>query len=138
MATMGQLDMGAAYAGFINGELTGQIIGSAMEVHRVWGPGLLESAYRECLVRELGTRGLAVKREVAIPVAYKGERLDCGFRADVIVEDSVILELKACERLLPIHEAQLLTYLKLCGIRVGLLINFNSTSLRLGIRRLVR
>jgi GxxExxY protein len=135
---MGRCHMEAVYSEFIDVQLTRRIIGSAIEVHRLWGPGLLESAYRESLVRELEMAGLAVKREVAVPVLYKGKRLDCGFRADIIVAESVILELKACERLLPIHEAQLLTYLKLCGIRVGLLINFNSTSLRHGIRRLVR
>ena len=102
------------------------------------GPGLLENAYRECLMRELGLARLSFVREVHIPVTYKGVELDCGFRADIVVEDSVVLELKAVERLLPIHDAQLLTYLKLTERRVGLLLNFNSTSLRHGIRRLVR
>lgn len=130
--------MDAVHADFIDGTLTRRILGCAIEVHRVLGPGLLENAYRECLLRELKLAGLAVRREVHIPVSYKGVELDCGFRADIVVEDSVVLELKAVDRLLPIHDAQLLTYLKLAGRRVGLLLNFNSTSLRNGIRRLVR
>ena len=128
----------ATYADFVDTDLTRRIIGCAIEVHRVLGPGLLENAYRECLMRELGLARLSFVREVHIPVTYKGVELDCGFRADIVVEDSVVLELKAVERLLPIHDAQLLTYLKLTERRVGLLLNFNSTSLRHGIRRLVR
>ncbi len=128
----------ATYADFVDADLTRRIIGCAIEVHRVLGPGLLENAYRECLMRELGLARLSFVREVHIPVTYKGVELDCGFRADIVVEDSVVLELKAVERLLPIHDAQLLTYLKLTERRVGLLLNFNSTSLRHGIRRLVR
>jgi GxxExxY protein len=125
-------------AEFVQQDLSRKIIGCAMEVHRALGPGLLESAYRECLLQELGAAGLAAKREVRVPVQYKGSTLDCGFRADIIVGDSIILELKAVERLLPIHDAQLLTYLELCNLRVGLLLNFNASSLRNGIRRLVR
>jgi GxxExxY protein len=126
------------YADFMDSGLTRRIIGCAIEVHSVLGPGLLESAYRECLIRELRIAGLALRHEVHVPVAYKGVELDCGFRADLIVEDKVMLELKAVDRLLPVHDAQLLTYLKLTGLRLGLLLNFNSTSLRHGIRRLVR
>src|SRR5438132_11565033 len=121
---------------FVQKGLTSRIIGCAIEVHRALGPGLLENAYRECLIRELSVCGIRWKREVRIPVLYKGLALDCGFRADVMVEDTIVLELKAVERLLPIHDAQLLTYLKLCNLRVGLLLNFNATSLRNGIRRL--
>jgi GxxExxY protein len=126
-----------SYSGFIDTDLTRRIIGSAIEVHRALGPGLLENAYRECLMAELSLCGLRATRETPISVTYKGVQLDCGFRADIIVEEAVLLELKAVERLLPIHDAQLLTYLKLCGHRVGLLLNFNATSLRHGIRRLV-
>ena len=118
-------------------ELTGVILDSAVEVHRELGPGLLESAYRACLVRELKLRGLNAETEVAVPLLYKGEEVACGFRVDLVVQQKVIVELKAVERLLPIHEAQLLTYLKLCKRRVGLLMNFNATPLRSGFRRLV-
>jgi GxxExxY protein len=125
-------------ARLVSSELTRRILGCAIEVHRALGPGLLESAYRACLVRELDLAGLPSRKEVAIPVIYKGEQIDCGYRADIVVRNQVLLELKAVERLLPIHEAQVLTYLKLCDLRVGLLLNFNATSLRNGIRRLVR
>jgi len=118
--------------------LTHGVIAAAISVHRALGPGLLENAYRKCLVHELRGRGLDPRAEVPIPLVYKGIHLDCGFRADLIVNDQVLLELKAIDRLLPIHDAQLLTYLKLCRIKVGLLINFNSSSLRNGIRRLIR
>ena len=106
-------------------DLTEQIIGAAVEVHRALGPGLLESAYEECLCRELHLRGLNFQRQVPLPVEYKGVNLDCGYRLDLIVQDEVVLELKCIERVLPVHEAQLLTYLKLTGKRVGLIINFN-------------
>lgn len=119
-------------------ELTSTVIGCAIEVHRTLGPGLLESTYRACLVREFQLSGISAKTEVAVPVTYKGHPIDCGYRADVIVKDEILLELKAVERLLPIHEAQVLTYLKLCDIRVGLLLNFNTEVLRHGLRRLVR
>lgn len=109
---------------FPHKELTAQIIGAAIEVHRVLGPGLLESAYEECLCHDLGLRNLSFRRQVPLPVIYKGVNLDCGYRLDLIVEDSVILELKCVDRLLPIHDAQLITYLKLTGKTVGLLINF--------------
>lgn len=120
-----------------NDPLTESIIGHAIEVHRQLGPGLLESAYEECLCYELKQSGLAYQRQVPLPVIYKTVRLDCGYRLDLVVEQSVILELKTVERLLPVHEAQMLTYLKLSGIRTGLLLNFNSAVLKDGLRRLV-
>ncbi|MBI3644479.1 MAG: GxxExxY protein [Acidobacteriales bacterium] len=116
---------------------TGPIIGAAIEVHRQLGPGLLESAYEECLCHELHLRGLTFERQVDLPVSYKGFRLDCGYKMDLVVEQQVVLELKCVEKLLPIHEAQLLTYLKLSGKRVGLLINFNVSLLTQGIIRRV-
>src|SRR5919106_224916 len=103
----------------------GQIIGAAIEVHTALGPGLLESTYEACLVHELLERGMSVERQKALPVAYKGIRVDCGYRIDLLVEGQVIVELKAVARVEPIHEAQLLSYLKLSGHQVGLLINFN-------------
>ena len=118
-------------------ELTGQVIGAAIEVHRTLGPGLLESTYEECLCIELGLREFPYERQKELPVEYKGVKLDCGYRLDIVVANRLILELKACESLQPIHEAQLLTYLKLSGIKVGLLINFNVSVLKEGIKRLV-
>ena len=109
-----------------NDPLTERIIGFAIEVHRHLGPGLLESAYEECLCHELSQDGLVFRRQVPLPVVYKSVRLDCGYRLDVVVENSVVVELKAVERLMPIHEAQLITYLKLSGIPTGLLLNFHS------------
>jgi GxxExxY protein len=120
-----------------NDPLTERIIGFAIEVHRHLGPGLLESAYEECLCYELQQGDLAYRRQVPLPVIYKAVRLDCGYRIDVVVEESVIIELKTAERLIPVHEAQLLTYLKLSGIRIGLLLNFHAPVLRHGIRRMV-
>jgi GxxExxY protein len=117
--------------------LTEKIIGSAIEVHKILGPGLLESAYEECLCHELSTAGIAYWRQVAMPVHYKSVRLDCGYRADLVVQDSVLVELKAVEKLLPIHKAQLLSYLKLCGLRTGLLLDFNVPLLRDGLVRMV-
>jgi GxxExxY protein len=113
------------------------IIGAAIEVHRHLGPGLLESAYEECLCHELHLRGLSFERQVDLPVSYKGLNLDCGYKIDLIVEQQVVLELKAIEKILPIHEAQLLTDLKLSGKRVGLLINFKTPLLTRGIKRFV-
>jgi GxxExxY protein len=119
-------------------ELTEKIIGAAIEVHRALGPGLLESAYEECLCHEFNLRELAFKRQVPLPVEYKGVKLDCGYRVDILVQDEVILELKCVEHLLPVHDAQLLTYLKLTRKRVGLIINFNvATLVRGGIVRKV-
>ena len=120
-----------------NKALTGEVIGAAIEVHKTLGPGLLESAYEECLCREFDIRGLSYERQRELPIEYKGMELDCSYRLDVVVANSVILELKACESLEPIYEAQLLTYLRLTGIKTGLLINFNVPVLRDGIRRLV-
>lgn len=118
-------------------DLTGKIIGAAIEVHRHLGPGLLESAYQICLGRELELRGIRFEREKSLPIEYKSERLDCGYRLDFIVEQKVIVELKSVDNLLPIHDAQVLTYLKLTGCKVGLLINFNVPVLKDGIHRLV-
>jgi GxxExxY protein len=104
--------------------LTEQIIGAAIEVHRSLGPGLLESAYEECLCHELSLRSISFRRQVPLPVQYKGVNLDCGYRIDILVEDAVILELKCAEKPLAVHDAQLLTYMKLSGKTVGLLFNF--------------
>ena len=117
--------------------LTDQIIGFAIEVHRHLGPGLLESAYEECLCYELSQNEIGFKRQVPLPVVYKSVRLDCGYRIDIVVENRLILELKAAERLMPIHEAQVLTYMRLSGIPTGLLLNFNTPVLKDGIRRLM-
>jgi GxxExxY protein len=117
--------------------LTEKIIGAAIEVHRHTGPGLLESAYEECLCFELSKRALHFRRQVLLPVSYKGIKLDCGYKIDLLVEDSVVLELKTVDHLLPIHSAQLLTYLKLSGKPIGLLINFNEPVLKNGLKRLV-
>src|SRR5579872_2482288 len=120
-----------------NDVLTERIIGLAMEVHRQLGPGLLEAVYEECLYFELTQNGLMSKRQVSLPMVYKSIRLDLGYRLDIVVEREVILEIKAVERLLPVHEAQILTYMRLSAIRVGLLLNFNVGVLKDGIRRLV-
>jgi len=114
-----------------------EIIGAAIEVHRNLGPGLLESAYEECLCRELVIRGLTFERQKPLPLSYKGIKLDCGYRLDIVVEGLVILELKAVDRIEPIHEAQLLTYLKLAKSKLGILINFNVPVLKNGIKRIV-
>ena len=118
-------------------ESTEKIIGAAIEVHRVLGPGLLESVYQPCMAHEFSLRNMLYGQQIPLAVEYKGVRLDCGYRIDFIVENKVILELKAVEMILPVHEAQLLTYLKLTGCRVGLLINFNVPVLRQGIVRRV-
>jgi len=117
--------------------LSHRVIGCAMEVHRQLGPGLLESAYRTCLAHELSMVGCLYELERPVSIHYKGVELDCGFRMDLLVERSLVVELKCVETLLPIHGAQLLTYLKLSGVHKGLLINFNSKVLRNGIRRLI-
>ena len=117
--------------------ITALVIGAAIEVHRVLGPGLLESAYEECLCHELSLRSIAFQRQLVLPVDYKGVRLDCGYRLDIVLPGKLVIEVKAVEALAPIHDAQLLTYLKLSGIRTGLLLNFNVPLLRDGIRRLV-
>jgi len=118
-------------------EVTDQIIGAAIDVHRALGPGLLESAYETCLVHELARRGLRFDRQKPLGVAYKGIQIDCGYRVDLLVEGRVIVEIKAVARLEPIHEAQLLSYLKLSGHHTGLLLNFNVRQLTTGLRRLV-
>ena len=118
-------------------ELSSTIIGACIQVHRELGPGLLESAYEECLCYELSRRDLHVTRQQPLPIMYKGMRLDCAYQMDVVVENLIILELKSVEKLLPIHDAQLLTYLKLSGISLGLLLNFNVTTMKEGIRRIV-
>jgi GxxExxY protein len=116
--------------------LTREVIGAAIEVHKALGPGLLESAYEECLCHELNLRGLRHERQKELPIRYKDVKLDCGYRLDIVIADKLVVELKACDCLLPIHEAQLLTYLKLSRIKTGLLINFNVPVLRDGIKRL--
>ena len=121
----------------IHKDLTGEIIGAAIEVHRVLGPGLLESAYEECLCHELALRRLAFERQIPAPVRYKGLNLDCAYRLDVLVEKSVIIEIKSVDALLGIHQAQLLTYMKITKIPVGLLVNFNKSVLKDGIIRKV-
>lgn len=120
-----------------NDLLTEKVIGFAIEVHRQLGPGLLESAYEECLCYELRQGGISFRRQVPLPVVYKSMRLDCGYRIDVVVEEQAILELKTVERLMPIHEAQILTYLKLSGLHTGLLLNFNCAVLKDGMRRIM-
>ena len=116
-------------------ELSGAVIGAAIEVHRELGLGLLESAYELALERELGLRKVPVQRQVAVPLEYKGLELGDGFRLDLLVDDALVVEVKAVERLQPIHEAQLLTYLKLANKRLGLLINFNERTLKEGVKR---
>ena len=117
--------------------ITESIIGAAIDVHRALGPGLLESAYEVCLAFEVAQRGLKVEQQKPLPVVYREVKLDCGYRLDLLVEESVIVEIKAIDSLAPIHQAQLLSYLKLSGCRVGLLINFNVKVLKDGIRRVV-
>lgn len=119
-----------------NDELTEKIIGFAIDVHRLLGPGLLESAYEECLCLELNRANLSFRRQVILPITYKGVRLTCGYRMDLVVDDSVVVEVKAVENVLPVHKAQLLTYMKLGNVPVGLLLNFHSSALKDGIRRL--
>jgi GxxExxY protein len=117
-------------------EITEQVIGSCIEIHKQIGPGLLESAYEECLCYELSQAGIRFERQKPLPVKYKKVFLDCGYRLDLVIEGKIILELKTVETLLPIHEAQLLTYLKLSGLTLGLLINFNVPVLKNGIKRI--
>jgi GxxExxY protein len=118
-------------------EITEQIIGAAIEVHRVLGPGLLESAYEECVCHDLTLSGLSFERQRPLAVEYKGIKLECGYRLDLLVENAVVVEVKAVSAIEPIHEAQLLTYLRVGGWKVGLLINFNVPVLKNGIRRRV-
>jgi GxxExxY protein len=116
-------------------EITGKIIGCAMEVHKNLGPGLLESAYAECMIYELQNSGLRVESQKPVPIIYKERKLDYGYRIDILVEDTVIIELKSIDAFNPVHEAQILTYMKFAGKKIGLLINFNVTMLRNGLRR---
>jgi GxxExxY protein len=116
---------------------THDILGAAIEVHRRLGPGLLESAYETCLGRELALRGIRFQRQIPLPIEYRGLQLDCGYRLDIVVGRSIIVEVKAVSKVLPVHRAQLLTYLKLTGYRLGLLINFNVEVLRSGLYRII-
>ena len=118
-------------------DLSQQVIGCAIEVHRELGPGLLESTYEKCLLHELQIHNIECKNQVTLPVEYKGINLDAEYRIDLFIEDSLIIELKSVESLLPIHNAQLLTYMKLAKVKTGLLINFNNKLLKNGIKRLV-
>ena len=118
-------------------ELSNRVIGCALEVHRELGPGLLESTYEQCLAHELKINGIRFELQHPLPVKYKGVRLDCGYRVDILVEDKLIIELKSVEQMKSIHEAQLLTYMRLAGVKIGLLINFNVTKLKNGIKRFV-
>jgi GxxExxY protein len=117
-------------------DLTGKIIGAAIEVHKILGPGLLESIYEECLSYELKAANIPYERQKEIPIQYKGIKLGCGYRIDLLIEEKIIVEIKSCDTILPIHEAQLLTYLKLMGLKIGLLINFNVPTLKEGIKRM--
>jgi GxxExxY protein len=118
-------------------EISDAVIGACIEIHQHLGPGLLESAYEECLCHELSARGIPFERQKPLPVTYKSVRLDCGYRIDLIVAEKLIVELKAVEELLPIHEAQLLTYLKLSNLPFGLLVNFHVPVLKHGLKRIV-
>ena len=118
-------------------ELSRRVIGCAIEVHRALGPGLLESTYEQCLAHELSRNHIALQLQHPQPVVYKGIRLECGYRLDMLVENKLIIELKSVEKIRAIHEAQLLTYMKLARVKVGLLINFNVTKLKDGIKRFV-
>ncbi len=118
-------------------ELTEAVIASAIEVHRHLGPGLLESTYEQCLCHELSLRNLHFERQVALPVTYKGIKLDCGYRADILVDEKLVLEIKATDSITPLHQAQILTYLKMMDMRVGLILNFNVPVLKDGIKRMV-
>jgi GxxExxY protein len=118
-------------------QLTHEIIGAAIEVHRMLGPGLLESAYEECLARELSLRSIPFERQKPLPLVYKDVKLECGYRIDLLVDGRIVVELKAVDALAPIHDAIVLTYLRLSGCKIGLLINFNAAVLKDGLRRLV-
>ena len=118
-------------------QLSSKIIGAAIEVHNSLGPGLLESAYEKCLCHELKLRGLSFENQKPLALSFKGEKLDCGYRLDIVVEKAIIVEMKSCEKIEPIHKAQLLTYLKLSGLSLGLVLNFNVPMMRDGITRIV-
>lgn len=121
----------------LESELTKEIIGAAIEVHKLLGPGLLESAYEECLSYELKQRGLSINRQQAVPVVFKDVKLDCGYRIDILVENKIVVEIKSIDALAPIHTAQVLTYLRFAKKEIGLLINFNVTLLKNGIKRYI-
>ncbi|MBI2894251.1 MAG: GxxExxY protein [Deltaproteobacteria bacterium] len=112
------------------------VIGACIEVHRVLGPGLLESAYEQCLAHELALRGLVYLRQTSVPIDYKGLRIDCSYRVDFVIGGELVVELKAVERLLPVHEAQVITYMKLLGLQTRLLVNFHAETIKRGLRRL--
>lgn len=118
-------------------QLSNRVIGCALEVHRTLGPGLLESTYEQCLAYELSQLGIPFKLQSPVPVRYKGIKLDCGYRIDLFVDDELIVELKSVDKIMGIHKAQLLTYMKLSGVKIGLLINFNVEILKTGIKRFV-
>ncbi len=118
------------------GDCSQAVIGACIEVHRSLGPGLLESAYEECVAHELARRGLSFERQRPVPLEYKDMKLDCAYRLDLVVEGAIVVEIKCVDRLLPIHQAQVITYLRLTGLPVGLLINFRETALKNGVRRL--
>lgn len=122
--------------GFEN-PLSKEIIGAAIEVHRQLGPGLLESAYEECLAHEFTMRGIQFERQKPLPIVYKGIKLDCGYRLDFLVSESVVVELKVVEKVMPIHQAQTITYLKLTNCKLGLILNFNVRLMKTGIKRVV-
>jgi GxxExxY protein len=126
-----------AVARMTDNDITHEIIGAAIEVHKRLGPGLLESAYEECFAHELHLRNLRVDRQVAVPVVYRETKLECGYRIDLLVEGKIVVELKSVESLAPIHEAIILTYLRLSGHKIGLLINFNVAILKDGVRRFI-
>ncbi len=125
------------FAQYPDSALSKRVIGLAIEVHRALGPGLLESAYEECLCYELRAAEMCHEAQVALPIRYKSVQLNCGYRMDLVVERRLVVEIKSVEHLLPIHEAQMLTYLRLSGLKVGLLMNFNSVALKDGLRRFV-
>lgn len=137
MGDISKTAVDGADGALLENEVTDLIIGAAIEVHKHLGPGLLESAYEACLCYELEQAGVSFERQVNLPDAYKGLRLDCSYRMDLVVEDCVVVEIKAIDQLLPIHTAQLLTYLRSYGEQVGLLINFNETVLTKGLKRIV-
>jgi GxxExxY protein len=122
---------------YLQNHYSGQVVNAAMKVHSKLGPGLLESAYETCLLLELKSQGLSVESQVLLPLTYEGTLVDLGYRIDILVERCIIVELKAVQKVDPLHQAQLLSYLKLSGLRLGLLINFNTVSLKNGIRRML-
>ena len=123
--------------GDLGGELTRMVIGAAIEVHRELGPGLLEAVYEQCLACELQRRGIGCARQVQLPVVYKGTEIDCRYRIDLVIADALIVEVKSVDHLTPLHDAQVMTYLRLSGYQLALLINFNTVLVKQGIRRIV-